>query len=279
MKPKERSLTWTRTLYLLVALVLLSLALILLSQGRHLQPLESATNIVLNPIQQAVHDTTSTVGGWLDAVRRISDLESENKKLRAAYDSLTAENARLEALQRENEQLRAMLKFQAERPDITAVQASNIGGDPSGQREILTIDRGRNDGIAPGMAVISPGGILVGQISDAKADRSTVLLLTDVSSSIAVATQRTQTPGVLEGQWQKGGRLLVSRIPRDADVKEQDILLTSGIGGTFPRGLIAGQILKVRQSDVQMEKEAEALPLVELNSLENVLVVTNGTQK
>jgi rod shape-determining protein MreC len=69
------------------------------------------------------------------------------------------------------------------------------------------------------------------------------------------------------------------RIPRDADVKEGDILLTSGIGGNFPKGLIAGQILKVPQNDVQTDKEAEAYPLVELNSLEGVLVITSGAQK
>jgi rod shape-determining protein MreC len=175
--------------------------------------------------------------------------------------------------------LRAMLKFQGDRPDIRAVQANNIGGDPTGLMEILTIDKGSDDGLRKGMAVVSPGGILVGQVSDVKAGRATVLLITDIDSSIAVATQRTQTPGVLEGQWQKGGRTLVRRIPRDADVKEGDILLTSGVGGSFPKGLIAAQISNIRQSDVQMEKEAEAYPLVELNSLENVLVITSGGQK
>jgi rod shape-determining protein MreC len=84
---------------------------------------------------------------------------------------------------------------------------------------------------------------------------------------------------VLEGQWQVGGRLLMTRIPRDSDVKEQDVLLTTGLSGTFPKGLIAGQISRVRQNDVQMDKEAEAIPLVDLNSLEYVLIVTNDNNK
>jgi rod shape-determining protein MreC len=116
-------------------------------------------------------------------------------------------------------------------------------------------------------------------VTAVSADRSTVRLITDVGSSIPVATQRTQTPGVLEGKWQVGGRLLMTRIPRDADMLEQDVLLTSGLGGNFPKGLIAGQISRVRQNDVQMEKEAEAIPLVDLNSLEYVLVVTNAENK
>ncbi len=274
MKSKDRSLTWTRTLYLLVTLVLVSLALILLSQGRYLQPFESAAGQVLSPVQQAAHDATSTVGGWIDALRRMNQLEAENKKLREALDSVTAENAVYEVYKRENQQLRAMLKFQADRPDIKAVLVNNIGGDPTGLMEIMTIDQGSEDGIAPGMPVVSPGGILVGQVSAVKADRSTVLLVTDVESHVSVATQRTLTPGVLDGQWQKGGRLLVRRIPRDADLKEGDILLTSGVGGTFPKGLIVGQVSKISQNDVQTEKQAEAYPLVELNSLENVLVIT-----
>jgi rod shape-determining protein MreC len=279
MKPKDRSLSWTRTLYLLVALVLVSLSMILLSQGRQLQPLESFANNVFTPIQQVASSVTSAVGGWLDGIGRMNSLEEENKTLRQALDAVTAENARLQELKRENEQLRAMLKFQADRPEIQAVVANNIGGDPSGLTEILTIDQGSAAGIAEGMAVVSSGGILVGKISSVKLDRATVLLITDMESSIPVATQRAQVPGSLEGRWQQGGRLLMTHIPRDTDVQEGDVLLTSGLGGTFPKGLLCAQVSKVRQNDVQTEKDAEAVPLVDLNSLESVLVITNGTSK
>lgn len=279
MKNKDHSLSWTRTLYLLVALVLVSLALILLSQGRQLQPLETATNTIFTPIQGFARDVTSSIGGWIGSIGRGHDLEEENKKLRTALDSVTAENASLQELKRENEQLRSMLKFQTDRPDIRAVIASNIGGDPSGLMEIITIDRGSDSGIAPDMPVLSPGGILVGKVSAVKKDRSTVLLITDIGFSVPVATQRTRTPGVLEGRWQQGGRLMMTRIPRDADVKDGDILLTSGLGGDFPNGVIAGQVYKAPQNDVQTEKQAEAYPLVDLNALEDVLVITNGTQK
>src|SRR5438105_6719856 len=116
MKPKERSFSWTRTLYLLVALVLVSLALILLSQGRYLQPVEDAVGQVFTPIQRAVHDATSAVGSWLGSFGRAHDLEDENQQLRGAVESLTSENARLQALERENEDLRKLLKFQTDRP-------------------------------------------------------------------------------------------------------------------------------------------------------------------
>jgi rod shape-determining protein MreC len=276
---KERTLSWTRTLYLFVVLVLVSLALILLSQGRQLQPVESAASQVLSPVQAAAHDVTATVGGWIEALRRMGELQEENKKLRTALDSVTAENATLQQLKRENENLRSMLKFQTDRPDIKAVQAEVIGGDPSGTSEILTVDKGTQDGISTGMAVVSPGGILVGQTKEVKANRSTVLLITDISSSIAVATQNTLIPGVMEGRWQKQGRLLMRHIPRDEKVASGDILLTTGVGGVFPRGLIAGQVYNVRQSDVATEKEAEAYPLAQLNALEQVLVITNGTRR
>lgn len=271
---KERSFSWTRTLYLLVALVLVSLALILLSQGRYLQPLESIAGQVFNPIQQAAHNVTSGVGSWVGSLGRGNELEAENKELRTAIERLTSDNTTLQALQRENEQLRSLLKFQTDRPELAGVVATTIGGDPTGQMEILTLDRGSKQGIAEGMAVVSPGGVLIGQISAVKPERATVLLITDVGSSLPVVTQRTQKPGILTGQWQKGGRLLVERIPRDADVADGDMLLTSGVGGNIPNGLIVGLITKVRQSDVQMEKSAEANPLVELKSLNSVLVIT-----
>src|SRR4051812_9758261 len=102
MKPKERSLTWTRTLYLFVALVLVSLSLILLSEGRQLQPVESVLNVVFGPIRGAVPDPPPRVGGWIDPLRHMPDLEGENAKLRTPLASVTAENARLQELQRDN---------------------------------------------------------------------------------------------------------------------------------------------------------------------------------
>ncbi len=279
MKQKDRTLSWTRTLYLLVALVLVSLALILLSQGRTLQPVEDVASAIFNPIQQAASDVTSTVGGWFSGFGRMGELDAENKRLREALDAVTAENARLQEMGRENESLRAMLKFQDERPDVEAVVANSIGGDPSGLTRVLTIDQGANAGIVKGMAVTSPGGILVGTIDSVKPDRSSVLLITDVNSSIPVATQRAQVPGVLDGQWQKGGNLTMTHIPRDADVQNGDVLVTSGLGGSFPKGILCAQIENVHQNDVQVEKDADAIPLVDLNSLEVVLVVTNGTSE
>jgi rod shape-determining protein MreC len=264
---------------LFVALVLVSLSLILLSQGRQLQPVESAASQVLTPVQVAAHNLTATLGGWIEGVRRMGELQDENKQLRTALDSVTAENATLQQLKRENENLRSMLKFQTDRPDIKAVQAEVIGGDPTGTSEILTVDKGTQDGVTAGMAVVSPGGILVGQTKEVKADRSTVLLITDISSSIAVATQNTLIPGVMEGRWQKQGRLLMRHIPRDEKVESGDILLTTGVGAVFPKGLIAGQVYNVRQSDVATEKEAEAYPLAQLNALEHVLVITSGPGK
>jgi len=279
MKQKDRSFSWTRTLYLLVALVMVSLALILLSQGRNLQPVESIANTVFTPIQQAASNVTSTVGDWMSAIGNAKQLEEKNKQLQQAVDALTTENAQLQTKATEADQLKAMLKFQADQPQIQAVLANSIGGDPNALSEILTIDKGTIQGIKLGMAVVSPGGILVGQISAVKPDRSTVLLITDVQSLVPVATQRTQTPGVLECRWQQGGNMVMSHIPRDADVQKNDMLLTSGLGGTFPKGLICAQVFDVPQNDVQMEKQALAVPFVDLNTLGNVLVITNGTSK
>jgi rod shape-determining protein MreC len=274
MKQKDRSLSWTRTLYLLVALVLMSLALILLSQGRALQPVESFANAVFTPVQHAVSGVTSTVGGWFTGLARGGQLEEDNKNLREALDAVTAENARFQQLGIENAQLRSMLNFQIARPDTQAVVANSIGGDPSGLTRVLTIDEGSNSGIKEGMAVTSPGGILVGTIQAVKSDRSTVLLLTDIDSKIPVATQRSQVPGVLEGQWQHGGNLTATHIPRDADVQAGDVLVTSGLGGTFPKGLLCAQLQNVHQNDVQVEKDGDAIPLVDLTTLAMVLVVT-----
>ena len=104
MKPtKERQFSWTRTVYLLVALVLVSLALILLSQGRHLEPLERIASGVFTPIQRAVSDVTTNIGNWFGSIGRGPALEEENRRQQATIEQLMAEITTLQDLRREKD--------------------------------------------------------------------------------------------------------------------------------------------------------------------------------
>jgi rod shape-determining protein MreC len=225
-----------------------------------------------------VGDATRQVDSWISTLQQMHTLQQENEDLKNQIAQLQLDNSNLQDLRAENERLQRMLKFQTEFPALTQQPAKVIGYDTTGLSQMLVIDQGSNKGIAERMAVVSPGGNLVGTIRDVTPDRANVLLVTDVDSSISVVISSNNNPGVVQGQAQRGGRLLVQHIPQGADIGKGDLIKTSGAGGFIPRGLLVGQISEVHQRDVEMEQEADAYPLseLELDSLEEVLVITSG---
>src|SRR5207253_11143862 len=130
--------------------------------------------------------------------------------------------------------------FQLEFPDLRGLPALVVGRDPSGLARMLTIDRGQSDGVREGMAVTSPGGLLLGRVRKVTANQATVLLIDDIDSSIPAVVDRSNVAVVVQGQAQHGGRLVVQNIAQRADVAVHDLLRTSGIGGTLPKGLLLG---------------------------------------
>ena len=275
MKPRDRSLGSSRTVSLLVTLVVISLVLILVSQMPQLQPVQNALQAVIAPVQKAVNDGSNTVGGWIETVRRMDDLRQENEKLKFDLESLTSENAQLQELRRENEELRRQLKFEREFPALRPTGAVVLGRDPSSLSQILIIDKGRADGVLLDQAVTDLGGYFIGRIRSVDGDhRAQVMLITDIDSSISVYVDRTGADGLAEGRW-PAGLLLVRHLARDATVGKGDLVKTAG-SGLVPRGLLLGQIYNVTANDIQLEQEADAYPLATLGAVNQVLVILGG---
>ena len=121
------------------------------------------------------------------------------------------------------------------------------------------------------MAVISPEGV-VGQILKASPDYATVLLVTDYNSAIDAIVQRTRAKGIVEGK--EGNRCQLKYLLRTEDVEPGDIVITSGLDGKFPKGLMIGEIQKVDKRHLGVFQYAELIPKVDLDRLEEVLVIT-----
>jgi rod shape-determining protein MreC len=275
MKPRDRSLGSSRTVSLLVTLVIISLVLILVSQMPQLQPVQNALQAVVAPVQKAVNDGSNAVGGWIETVRRMDDLRRENEQLKLDMESLTSENARLQELRRENEELRRQLKFEQEFPNLRPTGAVVLSRDPSGLSQILVIDKGKADGVQIDQAVTDLGGYFIGRIRGVDGDhRAQVMLITDIDSSVSVYVDRTGANGLAEGRW-PAGLLMVRHLARDANVGKGDLIKTAG-SGLVPRGLLLGQIYNVTANDIQLEQEADAYPLATLSAVDQVLVILGG---
>lgn len=188
---------------------------------------------------------------------------------------LTIENVRLKDVEVENARLRRLLRFRQANPglDVRGDRSSDASSavTPRALR-YLQIDLGSDHGIAPGMPVVSDVG-LVGRITDVNATSARVLLITDPNSSVNAIIQGSRLIGVINGV--DAGYPHLNFLPQDATISPGDIVLTSGLAGNFPKGLVIGQVVDAVRHDYEMFQYAEVRPTVDFNRLETVLVITN----
>lgn len=190
-------------------------------------------------------------------------------------EMLKEENARLrqetyyasEALQ-ELARLHALVRFD-DKWDYPIVTARVVGHNPGRFLTTLVINRGTSRGVKEDMPVFSMNG-LVGKVSKATLTHSRVQLLVDPNLKLSVQERRTRVVGFLESV---DGRTLSAMIPTHAGVKVGDTLITSGLGGIFPKGIPVGTVTQIRPSDLEVMQLMDVVPFQEFSSLEEVFVM------
>ncbi len=216
------------------------------------------------------------INNIITTARDLATLRARNNQLQAVVDTLTIDNLRLKETEAENERLRSLLRFAQLNPNYDfrggQVIARVISKSPSNYLASISIDLGSEHGMKPGMPVVTERG-LVGRIHKVGPLSSTVLLITDPSSGVPALIQRNRLVGIVNGR--VGALPVMEYIPQDADVTVGDLVITSGLGGGFPKNLIIGQIVEVRQRDYEMFQQATIRPTVNFDRLEFVLVITN----
>ncbi|MET0808461.1 MAG: rod shape-determining protein MreC [Pseudoxanthomonas sp.] len=200
-----------------------------------------------------------------------SQLTAENRNLR---NELLIANARLTRLQTataDNAQLRALLGVAESRGlDVQLAPILNIDLDPTRQR--LVLDAGSNDGVHLGQAVIDAGG-LMGQIIEATPAHATVLLLTDPDHAVPVVVARNGVRLIVYG---RGDHLELSDVPMNTDVRQGDLILTSGLGGRFPAGFPVGTVTRLRPDESRAFLIGELKPAAQLDRGRDVLLLRSA---
>jgi rod shape-determining protein MreC len=194
--------------------------------------------------------------------------------LSARVQTLELEQQRFQAVQEEAERLRKLLGF-AELPGERRYLGARVVGIRLGTvgRQLLTIDRGSDDGLAPMMPVVVAEGV-VGRIHAVAGRTADVLVITDLNSSVAVRVDRTRARANVRGL----GKPDLCRLDyalRTEDVIEGDPLVTSGTDGVFPRGLPVGKITQLDRRQHGLFQDARVVPAVDVTRLEEVLVLTS----
>lgn len=192
----------------------------------------------------------------------------ENQRLQAENEQLRLENAAMNEILQENERLRDALAFKHLQAPAT-LMTQVIGKESSPSSSTITINKGSDDGIAKGMAVIVAEGV-VGKVLAVLPGTAKVMLLTDPGSAVAVRVLRNREEGLLEGKLVNCALKYVSYY---ADIQEGDLLVTSGLDGIYPKGLPVARVVKVGKHEAIAFQTVVAEPSVRFSRLEEALVL------
>jgi rod shape-determining protein MreC len=210
-------------------------------------------------------------GGFLNGFWRTPELEKEILALKSEVGGLNLRLAENSALSAENSSLKDLLGFK-KKSGYDLVAAEVIGADPDATIRAIIINRGLEDGIVRGDAVIVGDGVFVGKVERVSAGRATVLLPTDPRSAVSVMlSEHPEADGVAQGE--KGLVISMALIPQHAEVAEGDKVVTTGRENLVPRGLFLGVIESVTKVPSEPFISATVVPALDPLSLTAVAVI------
>lgn len=246
------------------------------ARGRFQAPVSSQTvSLVLSPFQQVI----SWVGGQLDYVTSniwdLATVHEQNKMLRNEVEQLRVQNLQASEAIAENERLRALIGYRQMATQFDMVAARVIGRESATWSRMIVINRGKKDGVDVDMAVVTEKG-LVGHVIEAGWNSSKVQLIMDPRSSVGTLVQRAESrvAGIVQGDMDNPTMPQMVNIPKNADVVEGDVIVTSGFGGRYPKGLVVGLISSLQNDEGGLLKIGLIEPAVDFQKLEDVMVIT-----
>jgi rod shape-determining protein MreC len=229
---------------------------------------ESLVFSLTQPLQQSATWVTTHLKGIWQNYLYLVQVQQENARLREEIKWLRQENHRYLEAYLQYQRLQQLLDFR-QQLSLDVVAAAVIGRHSSGFTEVIYINKGARDRVVKGLPVVTHEG-LVGQVIHAAPTLSQVMLLTDFRSGIDALVQRSRASGVVIGRGRQAAELKF--LPIGADVQPGDRLISSGMGGIFPKGLIIGAVKEIHRNGRQ-SPQVEVQPSVDFSHLEEVLVL------
>jgi rod shape-determining protein MreC len=261
-----------------MVLLLVSVLLMAFSSNPSVRDLQNGVSFAFRPIQSGLDQIAGGVSSVLASIGEIDRLRVDNAALRADNDRLTIENARLQEIRRENDQLTALLQLRGGF-DLKTTAASVIARESSEFRRLVLLDKGTDDGIQVGDVAVAAGGALVGRVTEVGPSSAKVLLLTDSGSTVIGQLATNAATGQVVGQL--GGVLTMSQIDSTETVAPGDEVVTAGIElsdglrSPYPKGLLIGQVVDVSRDANSVVQTAYLQPAAQLDKLESLLVITD----
>jgi len=265
----EKKFLTKRTIKFLV-IFLIFLGLIFFNPGGFFNPLRVITLKLVYPFQKTFYLTGRLIKKNADLFISFVDIKKENESLLKENYLLQSELANFKEQRRENEILRSEINL-APRNKFDLEASFVVGQDPQGLGNWIMIDKGSRSGIQAGMPVIVSQGIFVGKIEEVFSESSRVILLSHAESAVNAFDLETGARGVIKGEYGLG--IIMDMVSQKEVLNVGDSILTSGLGGNFPKGLLLGKIQEVKLSQDKLFQQAIINSSAKLQSLEVVFVI------
>ena len=262
-----------------VLLLILVIALIIV--GMHFSAentnqstyLDSAVRIVLSPVQGFFTGISDWISDTAAIPSRLYQVDQKNQELQAQVAELQGKLTEYNEIKNENERLQEQLNFKVSTGgEVTIESAAVVAREADNWFAIAVINKGTNSGIQQDMAVITPSG-LVGRITSVTEHTAEVLLITDPRSGVGSLVQKNRAPGIVEGITGSRGVVHMVHIESELTPEKDDIVVTSGYGSVFPKGIPVGTVLETRREESGMFHMAVLQTAVDFNRLEEVMVI------
>lgn len=224
---------------------------------------------IVAPFQEIVTRTIIFTRNIWQSYFYLVNVSEENQLLKKRLNQALEENNQGRELELANTRLRNLLNFQK---TITGrfVAAQIVGKDPSVWFKTVIIDKGKTDGVDEGFPVVMSQGI-VGQVIEVSDHYAKVMLIIDRNSAVDALVQRSRARGVIKGESTDKCRL--DYVLRKYDVRSGDTVISSGLDGVYPKGLLIGQVSDILKNDSDIFQEIAVTPFIDFEKLEEVLVV------
>ncbi len=256
----------------IILTIVMLVVIIFVSARGGSNPVKGAVLGVSSPFLKTFRVFSGGAAGFFGFLGSIGDLKEENENLIKENQEIMAENIRLKDVKKENEKLRSELdllpreKYDLEASFIIAQDQRNPGSR-------MIIDKGKDNGLKPGLPLVVSKSTLVGRISEVFSSTAIISLVTDPSSAVNAEVSDSGAKGILKGEYGTG--LKLDMISQSEIVKEGDSVITSGLGEGMPRGLFIGKVDKVFQSEDKLFQQATILPAANLSDLRVVFAIKN----
>ena len=264
-----------RTAWLLIFITVSVFCIVFFAaRGRFTTPFSSPAVItLLAPFQRAAAWAGDQVKGLMANVSDVLTVHQQNQMLRSEVEQLRVQNVKANEYAAENIRLRELLGYTQAATQFDLVMARVIGREPSTWTRMVVIDRGTQHGVQKNMAVVTARG-LVGVVTEAGPISSKVQLILDPRAAAGALVQRSRVAGVVKGTPDDAMHPRMMNVPKNQDMAVGDILVTSGFGGIYPKGIMIGTVSAVKNASSGLLHYAVIETAADFQRLEDVAVIT-----